>query len=574
MIETSLFVWLEHFDGDALNYWAELEQGVQRDGSIKDVEFKITNQEEIFYVSVNASLIEQVANEERGFILSIWRDITQSKKSEQSLYDEKIFTETALNSQRDTFFIFDPSIGKALRWNTAFSESNGYTDEEISSLKAPDSYYSNEDLERAAEAIRVTLEKGKAIVEISLITKDGRSIPFEYLASIIKDSKGNPRYIVVIGRNITERKEAEKKILESEKNFRTIFEAIPDLYFLLSGDTTILEWNGKYEDLYLQPGDFLGKKIIEIFPANLSQLFNASINITLKTKNPQTVEYQLLLGENYRSFETRHFYFSIDKVAVFIRDITERKVFEQKLKESEKNFREAYNRADFYKNIVIHDMSNVLQNLITSVELFSLSSEKTKEMKNLRDQIVLIKNSVNRGIKLILNVRKLSRLEDVGVSIKSIEICKILEESVSYLRKSFPDKEIIIKIDAPSKTLFVNANELLLDVFENILNNATKYNENSIVLIFISIYKERRQNISYIRVDFKDNGIGITDDKKNSIFQKGFKKEKKIKGMGIGLSLVSKIIEGYNGNIWVEDKVKGDYTKGSNFIVLIPEFAE
>ena len=41
--------------------------------------------------------------------------------------------------------------------------------------------------------------------------------------------------------------------------------------------------------------------------------------------------------------------------------------------------------------------------------------------------------------------------------------------------------------------------------------------------------------------------------------------------MGVGLSLVKKIIKKYNGKIWVEDKVKGDYTKGSNFIILIPE---
>ena len=41
--------------------------------------------------------------------------------------------------------------------------------------------------------------------------------------------------------------------------------------------------------------------------------------------------------------------------------------------------------------------------------------------------------------------------------------------------------------------------------------------------------------------------------------------------MGIGLSLVKTIIDSYEGKIWVEDKVKGDYTKGSNFILLIPE---
>ncbi|MBA7671576.1 Adaptive-response sensory-kinase SasA [subsurface metagenome] len=64
-----------------------------------------------------------------------------------------------------------------------------------------------------------------------------------------------------------------------------------------------------------------------------------------------------------------------------------------------------------------------------------------------------------------------------------------------------------------------------------------------------------------------DNGLGVADDRKEIIFQKGYKEDKGGRGMGIGLSLVKKIIESYKGQIWVEDRVKGDYTKGSNFII-------
>jgi len=52
---------------------------------------------------------------------------------------------------------------------------------------------------------------------------------------------------------------------------------------------------------------------------------------------------------------------------------------------------------------------------------------------------------------------------------------------------------------------------------------------------------------------------------------RGNKEDKYISGMGLGLSLVVKIVDSYNGKIWVEDKIEGDYTKGSNFIILIPE---
>ena len=58
---------------------------------------------------------------------------------------------------------------------------------------------------------------------------------------------------------------------------------------------------------------------------------------------------------------------------------------------------------------------------------------------------------------------------------------------------------------------------------------------------------------------------------KDKIFERAFKKERSVSGMGLGLSLVEKIVSKYNGKIWVEDKISGDYSKGSNFIITIPE---
>jgi len=89
------------------------------------------------------------------------------------------------------------------------------------------------------------------------------------------------------------------------------------------------------------------------------------------------------------------------------------------------------------------------------------------------------------------------------------------------------------------------------------------------VLVKISKHQENAKN--YVKIEFIDNGIGITDEQKALIFQGGFVKKKRARGMGFGLSVVKKIIEHYNGKIWVVNKVKGDFTQGSNFILLIPE---
>ncbi len=80
-----------------------------------------------------------------------------------------------------------------------------------------------------------------------------------------------------------------------------------------------------------------------------------------------------------------------------------------------------------------------------------------------------------------------------------------------------------------------------------------------------------KKKINYIKFLFQDNGIGISKDKKDFIFHERSKKEKGSKGLGFGLTLVKKIINNYNGEIWVEDKVSGNCSHGSNFIVLIPE---
>ena len=90
-------------------------------------------------------------------------------------------------------------------------------------------------------------------------------------------------------------------------------------------------------------------------------------------------------------------------------------------------------------------------------------------------------------------------------------------------------------------------------------------------IIIIQISEVRENSKNTIKIEFIDNGNGIEDSRKKQIFERGNKEDKYIRGMGLGLSLVSKIIESYNGKIWVEDRIKGNYKKGSNFILLLPE---
>ena len=139
-------------------------------------------------------------------------DITQAKRANEALRAEKEFIEVSLNAQQDTFFVFDPATARAVRWNKTFSSISGYSDEEITHLPAPETYYNAEDLQLAGEFIERLLQGEKETIELNLVCKDGRSIPTEYNAAVIKDEDHNPKFIIALGRDISDRKRVEEAL--------------------------------------------------------------------------------------------------------------------------------------------------------------------------------------------------------------------------------------------------------------------------------------------------------------------------------------------------------------------------
>ncbi len=133
------------------------------------------------------------------------RDITERKRAEDALVQEKAFSDKLLNAPQDTVFLFEPATGKPIRWNKRFAEVSGYNDEEIIGMKAPDDFYSEEDLKKAKESMVKIIAEGHGVVEMSLITKQGAHIPFEYVATVVETVDGK-KIFLSIGRDITERK--------------------------------------------------------------------------------------------------------------------------------------------------------------------------------------------------------------------------------------------------------------------------------------------------------------------------------------------------------------------------------
>jgi len=236
----------------------------------------------------------------------------------------------------------------------------------------------------------------------------------------------------------------------------------------------------------------------------------------------------------------------------------------QQLKQREKSLNQAYKRTNFYKDLFAHDINNIFQNIISSLDLYNMEKSNVKKYHN------KIKNQIFRGSNLIKNVIRLTELENYGKSLKSININEDITKSVEYIKENYSNKNIEFEINIPENPLYVKADELITDIFENILINAIKYNQSDPIKININATKINKTNKNFVKLEFIDNGIGISPSHRGTIFQGDFEKSTTSDGLGLGLSLVKKIIELYKGEIFINSRVKGDYEKGTNFVLMIP----
>ncbi|MFK7987654.1 MAG: PAS domain-containing protein, partial [Sandaracinaceae bacterium] len=152
----------------------------------------------------------------RRLLFSVIHDISERARMQEALHEESTFNRNFLDSLSDTVFVLDPATGKAVRWNRAFRDVSGYSDEEIAEKTAPGDWVGSEDRARAVEMVEAAAEGAGVAVELSLLTKDGRRIPTEYVARRLERGGDRSPYVVSIGRDVTTRKRAQEERLRFE----------------------------------------------------------------------------------------------------------------------------------------------------------------------------------------------------------------------------------------------------------------------------------------------------------------------------------------------------------------------
>jgi PAS domain S-box-containing protein len=150
-------------------------------------------------------------------------------------------------------------------------------------------------------------------------------------------------------------------------------------------------------------------------------------------------------------------------------------------------------------------------------------------------------------------------VSDEAATLEPVPLRSVLKTELSLREESFPEAEFVLENSPPD--VEVAANSMLSSVFRNLLNNAVQHNDADIPHIEVSC--EVRDNEVEARI--ADNGPGIPDDHKDTVFGKG-ERGLGSPGTGIGLYLVDTLVTEYGGEIWVED----NEPTGAVFVVQLP----
>ncbi|MCP4351069.1 MAG: PAS domain S-box protein, partial [Desulfobacterales bacterium] len=426
-------------------------------------------------------------------VYTTFEDVTEHKLAKETLIREKEFTEIALDSQIDTFFVFEPATGKAIRWNKAFREISGYTDEEIASLKAPDSYYSSEDLEKAATFIESVLSESRGRIELSLICKDGHKIPTEYEVSILSQKQGKTDYFISIGRDITERKQAEEAIKLSNRTLLIAERAAKAGSWKWDIKTNKVTWSNNLCRLHgIEPKDFdstFETAIRFIHPDDLDFITD-KIQKMLSEKSEQLFQYRILTTNKELKFVegTNQLLFDregkLTELIGMVQDITDRKRAEEELRRA-KRAAEAANRA---KSAFFANMSHELRTPLNAVLGFSqllghAANLDPDQQENLRS----IRQSGEHLLALINQVLDMSKIEAGRVTLNktNFDFHDLLDETEEMFRFRPVNKGLELRFEHdPDMPRHMRADKVKLrQVLINLLGNAIKFTKEGVITV-------------------------------------------------------------------------------------------
>jgi PAS domain S-box-containing protein len=362
------------------------------------------------------------------------------------------------------------------------------------------------------------------------------------------------------------RRESEQAIRQSEERFRVLFEtmtegfAIDEIIFDEAGrgcDLRYLEMNPAFErQTGLKRLDILGRTTLELFPDAEPLWFERFGEVA---STGVSAHFQAKFGPLERWFEVSAYRIRPNQIATVFFDITERK-------QAEDRVREADRKKDEFLAILAHELRNPLAPLRNGLQVMKLARDDGNAIEQAR---AMMERQLGQMVRLIDDLMDLSRISRGKIELRKerVELATVVQRAVETSRPLIEAGGHDLTISVPPDPTYVDADVTrLTQVFSNLLNNAAKYTERGGQ---VTLTVERLGSDVVTRV--RDTGVGIPADMLPKVFdiftQVNRSLERSQGGLGIGLSLVKKLVEMHGGSVEAHSEGHGT---GSEFVVRLP----
>lgn len=438
-------------------------------------------------------------------------------------------------------------------------------------------FFHPDDLKRSGVNTQLALTQNLLLNnEYRIVWLDGSVRHIANSAVTIFAEDGTPDRIVGISMDVTERKQIEQSLRESETYARLLFEASPDPVFVMDANGTMLDANKFFEELHnIKREELNGRNISEmgIFPPDeLSKIkqYIAAISESGESQ-PFEIKFRTPTGELH-TLELRSYLIDINGRQLILsasRDITAHKNLEQALKLANAEMEDALRVKDEFLANMSHELRtplNAILGISESLEEQIIGSLNDKQLK----YVQIVKESGRHLLELINDILDVSKIEAgrMELDFRFISVEKLCQSSLRMIKELAQKKSINVSFTVRGGVKVVRGDERRLkQSLVNLLSNAVKFTEEGKQIGLEVAGSPERNEITFT---VWDTGIGIAKEDLKHLFKPftqlnaGLARE--FQGTGLGLALVAQMIRLHGGRVSAESKLG----KGSRFTIALP----
>ncbi len=430
-----------------------------------------------------------------------------------------------------------------------------------------------------AEAFKQTVVSGNVeFREHSYTSKWGKGGYYSSYLIPLKNRNGEVEKVYTLVEDITERKEAEKALRESEEKFRSFVNTTSDGIRLSDPNGKIIFVNDAHTRLtgyskeetegayvwdfawQLLPGEektpekykSVQEKLKSVMEGESSYLFDKPYDLTIQTKQGNILQIQEAISKIPGSQFIRY--------GATIRDIT-------KMKKQEEKLVELNNAKDKFFSIISHDLRNPFHAILGFSQL-AIESVKKGQINRIEKYATEIYKSAQQSYNLLNNLLDWSRIQrgNMVFEPQPLDLKSIADKTINLLKINAENKNLQLNSFIEPETKIYGDRFMLETIIRNLVSNALKYTPPGGK---VTVKSQKTNRGTTIIVE--DTGVGISKENVPKLFKiddnystKGTDKEQ---GTGLGLILCKEFVGKHGGKIEVESEIN----KGSQFRVTIPD---